>query len=146
MTINKAIISPAEADVILVLNADWIALDEAYKTAHIAKASTYIQTKWNCTDIDWEDSETFPDEVKEACAYFALADMNGNLYYDLTASDLTGKGNIIEETDKVASLQSTIKYSDKGVISQSALLQYPNALMNSVCTRRGVGSVKLTRC
>jgi|LGVE01.1.fsa_nt_gb hypothetical protein len=147
MALNKAIITVVEADTTLALEAAWLLLTDTVKESHIAKASVYIQTVWECTDIDWSDDSTIPEEVKEACAYFALADSNGNLYAD-PKDEVTGKGLISEETDKVGSLASTVKYCcDKGVVDNYDLLQYPNALMGVWCNASsGTGSVKLQRC
>jgi len=145
MSLNKAIITPAEADAILVTETDWLALTDPVKEGHIAKASVYMQTRFTCSEIDWSDDTTFTDEIKEACAYFALADSNGNLYTDPTDTP-SGKGNIIEESDKVGSLASTVKYSDQGAHTSYDLLQYPNALMGVDCTSSsGAGSKKAIR-
>ena len=146
MALNKAIITVAEADLTLALEADWLALADSIKEAHISKASVYIQTVWTCSEVDWSDDTTITDEVKEACAYYALVDSNGNLYADPT-DEVTGKGLILEETDKVGSLASTVKYCcENGVVDKHDLLQYPNALMRVGCSASsGAGSRKLIR-
>ena len=132
MALNKVIITPTEADVFLALEAAWLLLTDPIKTDHIAKASVYMQTKWTCSAVDWDDDTTITDEQKEACAYYALADSNGNLYYDPTDTP-SGSGNVIEETKKAGSLQKTVKYSDNNLEESSNLLQYPNTLMGVEC-------------
>jgi len=146
MSLNKAIITPAEADVILATETDWLALTDPVKEAHIAKASVYMQTRFTCSEIDWSDDTTFTTEIQEACAYFALASSNGNLYPDPKATP-DEKGNVIEETDKVGSLQSTVKYSETmNVTTSYDLLNYPNSLMGVDCfASSGGGSKKAIR-
>lgn len=136
MSLNQAVITPTEADVFLALEAAWLLLTDTVKEDHISKASIYMQTAWTCSDIDWSDDTTIPDDVKQACAYYALADSNGNLYPEATATP-TDKGNILEETKKAGSLQKTVKYSDSHLNDSGDLLQFPNSLMSPYCYGAG---------
>ena len=144
MALVKDIITAAEADAILTNETDWLAQTDAEKERHIGYASTYMQQKWVCVDIDWSDDTTISDDMKEACAYYALASFNDTLYPSTEASADT-QGVVVEQTDKVGSLQSTTKW-DAGGGQTTYPLQYPNALMCFECEKAsGAGSVKLTR-
>lgn len=143
MTINKAIITPAESDVILANEADWKDLADGEKTRHIGFASTYVQLSWACSLIDWADDTTIPEVVDEAVAYFALASSRGTLYQSTEEPAATSK--VQEKTSQLGGLKSTVKYSTDDS-SGAYPLQYPDALMDSVCTRSvGAGSVKAVR-
>lgn len=145
MTLVKDIITPTEADATLALEAAWLLLTDQVKEDHIAKASVYMQTVWTCEDVDYTDDTTFTDDFKEACAYYSLADSNGNLY-DSPADTLSGLGDIIETSDKVGSLSTTVKYDDNGQATKADLLSYPNALMGAECVSvSGSGSKKAVR-
>lgn len=144
MALNKAVITPAEADVILAQETSWLAEADAVKEHHIGLASVHMQGRWKCLDIDWADDSTISSDIKEACAYFALASYNGNLYQS-TASTEDISGVVIEQTDQLGSLKSTTKWAEKGSKDVNPL-QYPNALMGFECSpKSGLGSVKLTR-
>lgn len=144
MGLNKALITVEEADSILSLESDWLALSTETKEKHIERASYYIQLNWTCSEIDWNESTTITDDVKSACSYYALADYYENLYSSVSVKE-TGK--IIEESDSVGSLKSTIKY-DSGLNKDlTDPLQFPNALMGFDCTKKSgsAGSVKAVR-
>ena len=140
---NKAIITPVEADIILAQFADWVALSNALKTSHIAKASVYVQTQWTCVDVDWADSALIPADIKEAVAYYAAADMHGNLFGDFSSAD--DRGRIKRERSKVGSLEEEFEYSGSvPLYATRRSLGYPDVLMESLCTRK-LGEVTLIR-
>lgn len=132
---NRSIITAEESALYLSFSTEWVALDDDTMERHISLACVYMQSEWQCDGLDWNDSTAIPDEMKEACAYYALASFSGNLY---TSADETveQKGNIIEETDVLGPLESTLKYSDSGVASKSSVLQYPNTLMSIYCSSK----------
>lgn len=131
MSLNRAIITAAESQVILSAESDWMALTDAEQEQHISKGSVYIQTKWTCADVDYDDDTTISDEIKEACAYYSLADLRGTLYETSDADDTIGK--VIEESKKVGSLATTTKWADDGATKY--YLQYPDSLMAIECTK-----------
>lgn len=146
MTINKAIITSAEADAILDMETDWLVLTDEVKEYNIALASVYMQLNWTCATVDWSDDETFTAEIKEACAYYSLASANGNLYPDAKSASVA-LGLLKEETSKLGTLVDTIKYYD-GKSTVVDPLTYPNALMSYPCEYSGggyAGSRQLTR-
>lgn len=145
MALNKTIITAAEADAILALETEWLALTDPVKEYHIALASVYMQTQWTCTSVDWDDDTTISEELEEACAYYALASANGNLYADAKAENVA-KGMVKEETSKLGSLSDSIKYCCNSGNQTLSPLMYPDTLMGTECSLvRGLGSVKLTR-
>lgn len=145
MTINKALITIAEADTTLALDQAWLDLDDDVKTQNIGLASTYVQLSWSCTGIDWDDTDNLPDEIKEATAYYAQISSQGMLYQDSASGP--SEGMLIEETNKLGSLESTKKWSqDKVDGVDFDPTQYPDALMGYYCTGvSGGGSVKAVR-
>ena len=141
---NRAVITLAEADVILAQFADWIALSNALKLSHITKASVYAQTQWTCVDVDWTDSLLVPADIKEAVAYYAAADMSGNLFGDVSTLD-SDKGKIKKERSKVGSLEEEFEYSGSvPLYSTRRSLGYPDVLMETLCTKKS-GEITLTR-
>lgn len=144
MSLNKEVITPAEADSYLSDKDDWLDLVDSVKENRIARASVYLQTNWTCENIDWSDSSTIPEIVKESCAYYAYADFRGNLFSELS-SDGTPLGRITELTKDLDGLLTTTKYSDKtGSVSPNPL-SYPDALMGTECKEVFSGSVELIR-
>lgn len=135
MSINRAIITAAESQVILSNEAEWLALTDTVQEYHISRASVYIQTRWTCDEIDYDDDTTITDEVKEACAYYALADLNGTLLDSSVSDDTVGK--VIEESKKVGSLTKTIKWADNN--EQKHYLSYPDMLMEIGCSSANSG-------
>lgn len=143
MSLNRAVITPAESQVILSAEADWMALTDDEQEQHISIGSVYIQTKWTCLEVDWDDDTTISDEIKEACAYYSLADLRGTLYESSVSDDSTGK--IVEESKAVGSLKSTTKWADNNTTKHYT--QYPDGLMSIECTKvGGSGSVVAVRC
>jgi hypothetical protein len=141
---NRAVITPAEADVILAQFADWIALSDALKLSHITKASVYAQTQRTCVDVDWTDSLLVPADIKEAVAYYAAADMHGNLFGDVSTLD-SDKGKIKKERSKVGSLEEEFEYSGSvPLYSTRRSLGYPDVLIETLCTKKS-GEITLTR-
>ena len=141
---NTAVITVAESNTTLAQFSNWLVLPDSSKTFHITRASVYAQTYYTCTDIVWEDDPDtvevevvdIPNEVKEAVAYFAYADFNGNLYGDpATANEYKGKlrskkeqlGDMLEETSWYRGGVST----PNGVAKS---LGYPHTLMSLYCT------------
>lgn len=146
MALNKALITPEEADVFLAMYPDWIALDTPAKTDHIAKASVYLQTHWLCEDVDWSDESTLDEDVKESCAYYALADSVGTLYTSPDSTEET-MGLVSEQTSKLGSLQTTVKYCCNNRGEKIYPLGYADALMGTQCEKldTGAGSRKTIR-
>lgn len=145
MTLNKALITPSESDLILSLESEWLALSDAVKIHHIERASIYIQGNYSCLLVDWSDDSTITDNVKDACGYFALADFNGNLYSDIKQ---TVKGEVIEESKTLGPLKKTIKYDPNSSTYLNFPLSYPNSLMLYSCSKINVstgGFVKAIR-
>ena len=149
MALEKAVITAAESQVTLAAEADWMALDEALQATHIGYGSIYVQTKWTCIDedtcleIDWTDA---PDDIKEAVAYFALANLRLVLYPAVNTQTAVSEKNITEITKKLGTMQKTIKYDAPGVDYPNGLM-YPETLMDSLCSKSGVGgAVKAVRC
>lgn len=127
----RNIITIEEADTYLALEADWLELDDPAKTNNISRASVYVQTKWVCNDIDYDDEDTIPEVVKEACAWYALANSRNLLYPDMQPSDRDG-GFLTEKTIGAGALKKTIKFSEDGNPAQ--VLSYPDDLMGTVCS------------
>jgi hypothetical protein len=144
MSLNKAVITPAESDVFLAHKADWLILDDTVKLIHLARSSVYLQTNWTCAEIDWDDELTISDVVKESCAYYAYADFVGNLFSSLSA-DGTAIGRLTQKTENLGDLESTYKYSDTSSSTSSDPLDYPDTLMATECTSVSSGSQTLTR-
>lgn len=145
MSLNKVIITPTEADVTLALESDWLLLTDPVKTDHIAKASVYVQTNWSCSEITWSDATTIGADIKEAVAYYALADFRGNLYPESSDLDDT-QGFLTEETKVMGPMKKTLKYDTSKGTDEIYHLQYPDALMAPYCNRiSGAGSVKAVR-
>ncbi len=140
MALNRAIITPAESQVILAAESDWIALTDSVQEQHIEKGSVYVQTQWTCVDVDWDDDTTISQEIKDAVAYYSLADFRGTLY-DSTAPSETDLGKISEESSAVGSLKKTIKYCCDEAPSTNPL-QYPDSLMRIECTSYTSASLK----
>lgn len=141
---NKAVITPTEADVFLAQFSDWLALTNSQKLVHLAKASVYVQTQWTCVDVDWTDSLLIPADIKEATAYYAIADMGGNLFGDPSSTTMD-RGKIKRERSKVGSLEEEFEYSGSTPsISTKRLLGYPDVLMETLCTKKS-GEISLTR-
>lgn len=148
MALEKAVITAAESQTILALESDWIALDDSVQEIHIGYGSVYAQTGWSCIDsttgleMDWTDA---PDDVKEAVAYFALANFRGVLYPNVNTQAALTEQNIIEVTKKLGTMQKTVKYSPPGADYPDPL-SYPRILMDSLCTKAtGTGSRKAVR-
>jgi hypothetical protein len=148
MTLEKAVVTPLESQVVLVAEDDWIALGDTDQEHHISYGSVYAQSKWKCTDeygslIDWSDA---PDNVKEAVCYYSLASLRGILFPDVNAQADASGGDITEVTKKLGTMQKTIKYDPPGAKAGNPLA-YPNTLMESSCSLLGgSGSRKLVRC
>ncbi len=143
-----SIITVAEADTYLAAFPDWLALDVSVKEAHISNASLYIQTKWSCAvagvAIDWTNTLNIPDEIKHACAWYALADSSGNLYGDVQTAD-PGTGKLTGKSVKAGSVTVTKSFSSGSVaISGSASSHgLPDDLMSIYCTKLSEGATLL---
>lgn len=132
-----------EADDLNSDSTEWLALSDGEKAKHIFQASLYMQTRWSCVEVDWEDATTLSDDLKRACAYYADADRLGLLFPALVYEE--PRGRLTEETGKVGSLLETKKWSTfGGVVTKSPLTQI-DALMLSECTRLSPGSAALVR-
>lgn len=150
MALEKAVITAVESQTILAAEADWLLLTDAVQDIHIGYGSVYAQIGWTCVDedtglvIDWADA---PTDVKEAVAYFALANFRGQLYPSVNTQTAISEDNIVEITKKLGSMQKTIKYASPGA-GYPDPLDYPQDLMSTVCSRSSRatgGSVKLVR-
>ena len=133
---RKDVITIAEADVVLFAQADWLSLSDAVKIASIGRASVYVQTKWSCADIDWEDDTTIFADVKEAIAYFAYADSKGVLYGNAGQLD---SDILSSKSVKAASVTVTKVYATSRTLntpsSSMRQLGYPTDLMSMYCTK-----------
>lgn len=151
MALEKAVITPVESQTILSSEADWLALDDTVQEIHIGYGSVYAQIGWTCVDpdtglaIDWTDA---PVDIKEAVAWFSLANFKGQLYPAVDTQTALSDKNIVEITKKLDGLQKTIKYSNPGADYPDPL-GYPKVLMATLCKKSsafGAGSRKLVRC
>jgi len=143
---NKAIITPAESDAYLAVYADWLALDNTIKEQHIEKASVYVQTQWTCIDVDWDDTPTIPDNIKEATAYYAYADFKGTLYGD--PGDTTEPGQLRSKLVTAGSVTVAKGYykGSNNIYGSAAPFGYPDSLMELSCTSAsGSGVTTLIR-
>ena len=133
------IITPAEADIILAAYPDWTVLTDEVKEAHIYNASLYIQTQYDCIKvdgepIDWTDTATIPDEIKDACAYYAYADASGNLFGDVATPDTR---KTTREMVKAGSVTVDESFASTGTVQGgvSSSLAKPDLLMSLYCTK-----------
>ncbi len=145
------IITVVEADVFLAAYPDWLALDDPTKETHIYNASLYIQTGWSCAvngvDIDWTDTANIPEEIKQACAYYALADSTGNLYGDVQVTP-TATGRLTKKMVKAGSVTVDKEYAASGsasIAGAAGSFGLPDDLMSIYCTGTGAGSQALLR-
>jgi hypothetical protein len=154
---NTAVITPAESDSFLSDKTSWLALSEAEKEGHIAKASVYAQTQWTCSEeVVWEDDsateeveeEAIPDLIKEAVAWYAYASSKNNLFGD-PANDDPAKGNLRLERKKLGELEKSVEYYQGGAqkgIGTARHTGYPDALMQVYCEMSFMGgSISLVR-
>ncbi len=138
------LITIPESDTYNALSADWLALADEVKDAHIYNASVYMQTRWDCVDVVWSDPTTLDDDLKRACSYYAEADRLGSLNPDV--SDTSAKGRITEETGQVDTLRETIKYSDSGaLVSGDNPLAMIDSIMSLYCTPLSATTCQLLR-
>jgi len=128
---NYAIITPTEADTTLAIYSNWVSLENDTKLAYIRKASVYIQTKWTCAEVDYEG--TIPDEIKEACAYYAYANFSNNLFNDVNAKDVA-KGTLKSERKVADVVEKEQSWYPGTANSKPSPLSYPNTLMAIHCT------------
>ena len=128
------LITIAESDTYNALSADWIALTDPVKTAHIFNASVYMQGQWTCAGVDWSDATTLDDDIKRACAYYADADRIGVL--NTAVADVDKKGRVIEETGKLGTMLKTVKWAESGAAATGNPLESINAIMSLYCTAR----------
>ncbi len=126
-----SLITIAESDTYNALSADWIALTDPIKEAHIFNASVYMQTKWTCADVDWSDTDTLDEDLKRACAYYADADSIGVLSAPIETTDK--HGNVTEETRKLGTMLKTTKWAEGGTTSGDPL-ESINSIMSIYCT------------
>ncbi len=134
---NLALITPAQADIYLADKEDWLDLDEDIKILHIEHSSVYVQTVWECIDVDWDDPLTIPDEVSKAVALYAYADLHNNLWGDVTSPDAV-HGALKSQEDKVDVLLTKTEWYLGGSVTPSKFnrsLAYPDALMGTACTK-----------
>jgi len=137
------IITIAEADAYLAGYADWLALTDPEKEAHIYNASLYIQTGWTCVDVDWTDTVNIPEEIKHACALYALADSVGNLYGEPETADTR---KTTREMIKAGSITVDETFAGAGSNEVGDLSSFglPDSLMSIHCTT-AIGTEDLTR-
>jgi hypothetical protein len=133
---NRAIITPAEADVFLANYPDWLALETDAKVLHIDRASVHVQTAWVCVDTNWDEPA---EDQKEAVAHYAYADFLDVLY---TPAGAPASGEL-KLKRVVAGDVEVEKEWFKGTVSKPGGLQYPDTLMSVYCSRR---SAELVRC
>ena len=137
------LITIIEADDYNAASDEWALLSDPEKSKHIFQASLYMQTRWNCVEVDWEDAATLSDDLKRACAYYAEADRAGLLFPSLSYEE--PRGRLTEETGKVGPLLETKKWSTFGPTLTQSPLTSIDALMVSECTRISPGYASLVR-
>ncbi len=128
------IITAAEADVFLAAYPDWLALDSAVKDAHLYNASLYIQTQYTCLDVDWTDPLTIPEEVKNACALYALADSVGNLYGNVETPDTRRTTRELVKAGSVT-VEEEFAAGGSNETGTTASFSKPDTLMSLHCTK-----------
>lgn len=133
------IITIEESDTYNTSSTDWLELSDTEKTLHIFYASLYIQTKWTCLEIDWEDLTTVPDDIKRACAYYADADRLKLLYSPMTAD--YAKGRLVEQTNGMDPFVETLKWAAIGPDYSGKPLERIDAIMSTACTKTGYGQL-----
>ena len=133
------IITPLEADAFLAAYADWLALTDAVKESHIYNSSLYIQTQYDCLSVngvvvDWTDTATVPEEVKNACALYALADSVGNLFGDVGTADTR---KTTREMVKAGSVTVDEEFSLNGTTQSGVAASFakPDMLMSIYCAK-----------
>ena len=151
---NKAVITPDEADIFLAGYDTWLALAAEVKRRHIARASVYAQTQWTCTSVVWvDDPDTAEDEidipavVKEAVAFYAYADSQNNLFGNVVTAD-EPRGNLRSLKSSIGDLSDEVTYFKGGVTTPSGTMKslgYPDSLMESLCTRVCQCTTQVTR-
>lgn len=139
------LITVVESDTYNADSSDWLALTDAVKSGHIFNASLYMQTRWTCTDIEWDDTTTMTDNTKRACAYYAEADRLGLLFQAMAEPD-EPHGRLIETTEEISGMRETNKWSSFGpTVTGTNPLEGADALMMPECTRITPGSAALIR-
>ena len=133
------IITALESDVFLALYSTWLDLSDAVKDAHIYNASLYIQTQYDCLkvdgeDIDWTDTSTIPDEIKNACALYAMADFAENLFGDVATADTR---KTTSELVKAGAVTVEEEFASSGTNESglSSSFVKPDLLMSFYCTK-----------
>jgi len=136
------LITKTESNTYLTEFFGWSSLPDATKDLHIKKASLFVQTNWICSEVDWSDSTTIPDDVKEATAYYAYASYSSNLFGSVTSED---GGTIKKKSNKVGSLADSVEYRGSSPGGAKNSTGYPDSLMKvSGCT--ATSSSNLLRC
>jgi hypothetical protein len=124
-------ITPKEADQFLYMSEDWLNQEKKMKEYHILTATGYMLNKWSCDEFD-----VAPDYIKRSCAFYALENMNGNLY------SKEPKGNVIEITDKLGTMQNTTKWNSS---TSANPVQYIDDIMLIYCTDKSRNAKITTR-
>ena len=137
------LITNAVADTYNALSSGWLALADITKTRHIFNASAYIQARWSCVDVDWDDETTIDNDILRACAYYADADRVGVLFPAVAVVE--PHRAITVEKKKLGSMEKTLQWADAGGLTTGNPLASIDAIMSLYCTRIGIGSGVLTR-
>ncbi len=129
------LITISEADQFNGLSSGWMGASSEYKTRYILNASTYMQAKWDCADVDWSDTSTLDDDLKRACAYYADADRLGVLFPAVEETE--PHRAIIKERKKLEGMEKETMWADIGALTSKKPLESINAIMRLHCTRVG---------
>ena len=130
----QAYVTSPESDVYLAGKADWLALDDAVKDAHLSWGRVWIDSEYLCayTEVDATDN------IKYANSLAGYADFKGTLYAD-TAT--------LESTSVTAGSVTSSKTFANGYKQSDPTLDQAGALLNYDCDaiKTSTGSVPLSR-
>lgn len=146
------LITAAEADAILAppTFADWVGQPPQTKEFHINQASTYVRTRWSCSDEDF-DTPTLSDDAKRGVAYYAEASRAGNLFDSVSDSTSAQDDRLTERTLTAGSLTKSESWSDGSsstvMLDKARPLSMADAVFDMIgCSALRSGSViKLVR-
>ena len=120
------------SDLHLASKADWLALDDTIKTHHIEQASYFTRANWDCSPIDWDNTQPgdLPTEIEQSIAYYSYMDFNGTLY-DSDAG--TKEVNIKKTSDAAGSVNTSTEYFKAS--TESDRFNSIDAVMNYNCSK-----------
>ena len=119
----------------------WDALTDPEKTMHIYNATVYMQTRWYCSDVDWDTPADLDDDLQRACAYYADADRLGLLYTALASAE--PHRAIVKERKKLEGMEKEIQWADVGALTTGNPLESIDAIMRLYCTAKSSTLVRV---